>query len=241
MKIRHPALLRALAFLLACLIQLWMRTLHFRYRPLAPDVDPHCRGLRGRYIYAFWHEDMLLLAYHYARPDMCVLISQHADGQLIADVCRYLGFRTVRGSTTRGGTSAMRQLFRLSSQRHIGITPDGPRGPRRKVQQGLVYLAAHTGSPIVPVGVGYSKAWRVRSWDRFAVPMPWSRGVCVTGEPIEVPAYADRQLIAEYVQHVEEAMHRVSQCAERWAETGRWDHGYVPTREGALTSVNGRG
>jgi lysophospholipid acyltransferase (LPLAT)-like uncharacterized protein len=241
MKIRHPALLRALAFLTACLIQLWIRTLDFRYRPLGSNVDPHFRGLRGRYIYAFWHENMLLLAYHYARPDMWVLISQHADGQLIADVCRYLGFRTVRGSTTRGGASAMRQMFRLSSHGHIAITPDGPRGPRRKVQQGLVYLAAHTGLPIVPVGVAYSKAWRMRSWDRFALPMPFGRGVCITDEPIEVPSHADRTLMAEYVQRVEAALHRVSKCAEGLAETGRWDARYVPSREGALASVNGRG
>src|SRR5262245_31959256 len=172
MKIRHPALIRALAFLLACVVRLWMRTLRYRYRFLQSDVDPRQRGLTERYIYAFWHENMLLVATRYARPDIYVLISQHADGQLIADVCRHLGFRTVRGSTTRGGADAVRQMLRLGREAHLAVTPDGPRGPRRKVQQGLVYLAARTGMPIVPIGIGYSKAWRMQSWDRFALPKP---------------------------------------------------------------------
>lgn len=248
MKIRHPALIRALAFILACVVRLWMRTLRYRYRFLQTDVDPHQRGLTQRYIYAFWHENMLLVAYHYGRPDIYVLISQHADGQLIAEVCERLGLRTVRGSTTRGGAGAMRKMLRLGGKAHLAVTPDGPRGPRRRMQQGLVYLAARTGLPIVPVGIGYDKPWRMRSWDRFALPRPWSLGVCVGGSPIRVPAEVDRRGLADYLKQVEQALATVSALAERWAETGQWDTrsagpGVNTMRklgEGAMTAVNGQ-
>src|SRR5262245_687324 len=199
MKIRHPLLIRALSFVIAWIIRLWIGTLRYRYRHLGPNVDPHQPGLRRHYIYAFWHEYMLLLAYQYAGPDIYVLISQHADGQLIAEVCRHLGFSTVRGSTTRGGAEAVRQMMRFGREAHLAITPDGPRGPRRKVQQGLVYLAARTGLAIVPIGIAYSKSWRMGSWDRFALPKPWSLAVCITGEPIEVSGDPDRALFDEYV------------------------------------------
>jgi lysophospholipid acyltransferase (LPLAT)-like uncharacterized protein len=237
MKIRHPVLIRVLSFILACVIRLWIGTLRYRYRFLGTNVDPHQRGLRDRYIYAFWHENMLLLAYHYARPDIYILISQHADGQLIAEVCEKLGFRTVRGSTTRGGADAIRQMMRIST--HLAITPDGPRGPHRKVQQGLTYLAARTGLPIVPIGIAFRNLWRMRSWDRFALPKPWSLAVCITGEPIEIPAHADRALLAEYTERVELEMHRLTRIAENWAETGRLEMDR-PANERRLVASNGR-
>jgi lysophospholipid acyltransferase (LPLAT)-like uncharacterized protein len=217
MKIRSPWLIKAAGFTAAWAVRAWVGTVRFRYRPLGPDVDPRSPECQGRYIYAFWHENMLLPAYHYSCPEVHVLISQHADGQLIAEVCRHLGLRTVRGSTTRGGVEAVRQMLRVASNSHLVITPDGPRGPRRQVQPGLVYLAARTGLPIVPAGVGYDRPWRTRSWDRFAVPRPWSHGTCVTGEPIRVPADLGRDEIEQYRRQVEEALLRVTEEAERLA------------------------
>src|SRR5579885_1739211 len=134
MKIRHPGLIKALGLLVAWLVRLWIGTVRYRYRPLGANLDPHRRGLQGRYIYAFWHENLLLPAYHYGRPDIWVLISQHADGELIAQTCQHLGFRVVRGSTTRdgrsrGGVEAVRQMVRLAQKGHLAFTPDGPRGP----------------------------------------------------------------------------------------------------------------
>jgi lysophospholipid acyltransferase (LPLAT)-like uncharacterized protein len=234
---RNPTLIRALAFVVAFVVRIWIGTLRYRYRFLGPNVDPHQRGMRARYIYAFWHENMLLLAYHYARPNVHVLISQHADGELIAEVCRHLGFATVRGSTTRGGADAVRRMLRLSA--HVAITPDGPRGPRRKVQQGLVYLAARTGLPIAPVGIGFRKPWRAGSWDRFALPRPWSRAVCVTAEPIEVPEGMDRDVLAGYSDRVESELLRLTEIAERWAESGQLDE-TRPTPSRELISTNGQ-
>ena len=240
MKLRNRILIRTLGFVIAWVVRLWIGTLLYRYRPLGLNFDPHRRGLRERYIYAFWHENMLLLAYQYARPDIHVLISRHADGQLIAEVCRHLGFRTVRGSTTRGGAEALLQMTHLGRTSHLAITPDGPRGPRRTVQIGLAYLAARTGMPVVPVGIGFSKAWRLRSWDRFALPKPWTTSVTVTEDAIDVPAGADRALLEEYAERIQTAMRRVTDLAERWAETGRCEDEEGSERESALASVNGR-
>jgi lysophospholipid acyltransferase (LPLAT)-like uncharacterized protein len=217
MKIRRPWVIKAAGFSAAWALRFWLGTLRYRYRPLGPNLDPKRPECRERYIYAFWHENLLLPAYHYGRSDVHVLISQHADGQLIAEVCRHLGFRTVRGSTTRHGVEALRRMLQLGRNAHLGITPDGPRGPRRRVQPGLVYVAAKTGLPIVPAGFAYDRPWRARSWDRFAMPRPWSLATCVTADPIAVPAELSRDGLEEHRRRVEEALLRVTEAAERLA------------------------
>jgi lysophospholipid acyltransferase (LPLAT)-like uncharacterized protein len=220
MKIRHLVLIKAMGFAVAWLVRLWIGTLRYRYRPMGVNVDPNQPNFRGRYLYAFWHENILVPAYHYGRRDISVLISQHADGQLIAEACRHLGFRLVRGSTTRGGTEAIRQMLRLSRSAHLAITPDGPRGPRRKVQPGVVYLAARTGLPIVPIGIAFQRAWRMRSWDRFAVPHPWSAAVCVTTAPISVPDNLAKDQLEHYRLEVENAMNAATEAAEKIVNRG---------------------
>jgi lysophospholipid acyltransferase (LPLAT)-like uncharacterized protein len=215
MKIRHPVVLRALGFVIAVVVRVWIGTVRYRYRPLGANLDPNGRNLRGRYIYTFWHENLLMPAYHYSRPDIWVLISQHADGELIAEACRRLGFQLVRGSTTRGGATAVRELLHVSAHGHLGVTPDGPRGPRRRVQMGLVYLAAKTGLPIVPVGYAFQRAKRLNSWDRFALPHPWSAVSCVTTEPIRVPENVDKEQLELYRQKVQDALDRATAVAER--------------------------
>jgi lysophospholipid acyltransferase (LPLAT)-like uncharacterized protein len=215
MKIRHPVLIKAMGFAIGWLVRLWIGTLRYRYRPLGPNLDPNQPNFQGRYLYAFWHENILVPAYHYGRRDIHVLISEHADGQLIAEACRHLGFRVVRGSATRGGARAIRQMVRRSRSAHLAITPDGPRGPRRQVQAGVVYLAALTGLPIVPFGIAFERAWRMSSWDRFAAPWPWSGAVCVTAEPISVPEDIRKDQLEEYRMRVQQAMEAASEAAER--------------------------
>ena len=218
MKIRHPALIKAAACAGAWALRGWVGTLRYRYAPLGPNLDP--RLVRRRYLYAFWHEAMLLPAYHFARLNAHVLISQHADGELIANLVGRLGFHAVRGSTSRDGVRAVRQILELEGDAHLAVTPDGPRGPRRQVQRGLVYLSSRLGLPIVPVGFGFERPWRMRSWDRFIVPRPFTRARCVTCDPIQVPPGADRDTLEAYRLHAEQRLHAVTEQAERWAESG---------------------
>ncbi len=217
MKIRNPWIIKWIGFLGALLIRLYIGTLAYRYRPIGPNMNPLRRGFQGRFIYAFWHENILLPCYHYARRDIRVLISEHADGEMIAQVCRHIGFGTVRGSATRGGTKALLKMMRASKNCHIAVVPDGPRGPRRHLELGLVYLAARTGLPLVLMGIGYERPWRLGTWDRFALPRPWSRAVMITLPPLQIPADADKETLEAYRVQVEQTLTEITDYAERLA------------------------
>jgi lysophospholipid acyltransferase (LPLAT)-like uncharacterized protein len=221
MRIRNPQLLKAAGLGISWMVQFWMGTVRYHYRPLGDNLDPRRRDLPGRYIYAFWHENMLLPTYHYCSPRFYVLTSQHADGEIVHQVMRLRRTHTIRGSTTRGGIEAVRTVLRDRKHRHLAVTPDGPRGPRRQVQPGIIYLAARTGMPIIPVGFAYHRPWRLRTWDRFAVPRPWSVSNCVTREAITVPADSDRKQLELYRQRVEEELLFLSAEAERRVAKGR--------------------
>jgi lysophospholipid acyltransferase (LPLAT)-like uncharacterized protein len=220
MKIRHPLLVKTAGRLIAWVVRLWISTLRYRCRELGPRLEPTAPELKGRYIYAFWHE-MILLAHHYRKAPLDVLISEHADGEMIAQACGHLGMGVVRGSTTRGGLRAMREIVAKKTRSHLIITPDGPRGPRQKVQPGVVYLAARAGLPVVPVGFACKKGWRFGSWDRFILPRPFTQAVSVFGEPIHVPREADKEQLEQYRQRVEEAMIDVMNRAEEMAQGGK--------------------
>jgi lysophospholipid acyltransferase (LPLAT)-like uncharacterized protein len=166
MQLRHPLAIRLVAAVAAVLIRVWLWTA--RVRIVTGDSQPHpVDPAVGRYIYAFWHE--ALLGPIAVRPKARVLISQHRDGELIAQVCERLGLGTIRGSTARGGSQALLEMIRGSdAPLHLAITPDGPRGPRRELKPGVVMVASQTGLAIVPVGVGFTRAWRAGSWARSA-------------------------------------------------------------------------
>ncbi len=222
MKLRHPLLLRGAGFAVSWLIRAWIGSLRYRRVMSRPELVPTYPGLSQRYLYAFWHETLLLPAYQYSHTPTRVLISEHADGELIAQVCRHLGLGTIRGSTTRGGVKAIREILKLAGRSHIVVTPDGPRGPRRQFQAGVIFVAARTGLPIVPVAFAYHKCWRMRSWDRFAVPYPFSPAVGVLGEPLHVPAEAGRDELEHWRQKAQAAMDQVMARAEQLATKERW-------------------
>ena len=141
-----------------------------------------------RVLYAFWHEGLLVATYAFRRQGIQVLVSQHRDGELIARAIERMGYGTIRGSSTRGGTRA---LFRMASAGaagdDLGVTVDGPRGPRLEVKPGTLFIAGRSGLPIVPFAVASHKPWELSSWDRFMVPRPFSTAAIAFGEPLEVP------------------------------------------------------
>jgi hypothetical protein len=214
MKLRNPSLIRFVAFIASLLIRAWMSTLRFRLFYQEGRVHP-ADPRRERFIYAFWHET--LLAPTIRKTRVRILISLHADGEFIAQVCRLLGFGVVRGSPKRGGSLALLELLDSAAHAHLIVTPDGPCGPRRQLKLGIVYLASRSGLPIVPIGVGYPRAWRARSWDRFVVPYPFSTMYGVVGPAIHVPPGLDREELERYRQLVEERMLAATAAAERWA------------------------
>ncbi len=217
MKIQNPALIRAVGVAGAFLVRRLVGTTEFHFRYADPTVNPEvARRTGARYIYAFYHEVLLFPAYFWAWPEMQILISDHRDGELIAQTVLRLGFGVVRGSTTRGGARALREMTRRVDRGHLCITPDGPKGPRRHVHQGLPYLALRTGLPIVGLGMAFSNPWRAKSWDKFAVPRPYGKATCVFPEPVIVPPDAGREVLEECRAEVERRMRKATDEAEEW-------------------------
>lgn len=149
------------------------------------------------FILAFWHRHLLLMPYAYQGRRISVLISQSQDGELIARTVGRLGIDSSRGSSSRGGIAGMRSLLRKAAEGwDIAFTPDGPRGPLREVQPGVILAAAATGLPIQPVAIAASRAKLLRSWDRFLVPLPFSTVHVVYGEPLSVERRGDLEQVA---------------------------------------------
>lgn len=164
-------------------------------------------------IYTFWHGRFWLVAAQTRRRGVGVLVSRSADGEVIAQIAERLGHDPIRGSTSRGAREGLRRLEqRLGENRSVAITPDGPRGPFQKAQAGAIFLAAHSGKPIIPVGVASRPAWAVRSWDAFQIPKPGARGAIVFGEPLVVPREHDQEALRSELQ---DSLIRLQEEAER--------------------------
>ena len=132
-------------------------------------------GEGRRPIMAFWHGRVLTATYYFRQRGIVVMISENFDGEWIARIIERFGFRTSRGSTSRGGRRALLQLKReMDRGRPSGFAVDGPRGPARKAQPGAVWLAKLTGNPVVPFHMEASRYWSLKSWDRTQIPMPFS-------------------------------------------------------------------
>ncbi len=226
MKIRHPLLVAAAGRLAAGLTVGLGRTLRFEFHAIGTVVTAPIAAIPPgpRYVYALWHEYLLLPVARVAHPDLAALVSQHADGQILGTVLTAVGMGMVKGSSTRGGAEALRQIVRgTAGRRHLVVTPDGPRGPRRVVQPGVAYTASRTGMRVVPVGIGYQKAFRLKSWDRFAVPRPGCRAKLILGAPIPVDAAADAAALDGAARRVQADLDRLTAAAEAWAVTGVLD------------------
>lgn len=162
---------------------------------------------RAPIIYAVWHGRILLLPRLYGRRGSHVLASRSRDGELVARWLTRFGLVPVRGSSSRGGGEALRQLARaLREGGEVVVVPDGPTGPREILKSGVIALARLSGAPIVPTAVGASREWRLRSWDEFRIPKPFARCVVRFGEPIRIPAGADRATLEASRKDVEAAL-----------------------------------
>ncbi len=146
----------------------------------------------GKAIYAFWHNRFFPLIFENRDSGIVILVSQSKDGDLIDAVLKKLGFNTVRGSSSKGAISALKALVREVLQgRSVALMPDGPKGPRYEVKEGVLALSKLTGVPIIPVSVVYSSYWELNSWDRFMIPKPFSKVIIGYGEPFLVDSDMD--------------------------------------------------
>ncbi len=221
MKITSPLAVGAASLAAAAVIGRWMGTLDYRVDFADPTVDPVHPDYRGAKIYVFWHEGILLPLHLRGHSNISMLLSRHWDANILERVARMMGFGTVRGSSFHGGSAALRELVSRARSGNLTITPDGPRGPRRRLAPGCVFLASTLGIPIVAMGLGYDRPWRLNTWDRFAVPRPWSHARAVVSRAIHVPPALDRDGIERHRSGVERLLVRLSDDAEAWARSGR--------------------
>ncbi|HVV79096.1 MAG TPA: lysophospholipid acyltransferase family protein [Pseudolabrys sp.] len=188
---------------------LYMRLVRLTNRLDRPEPPPG-----GPFILATWHSRLFLLSYlRLGDRPLIALISGNRDGQLISKIARMFGIHNVAGSSSRGGTQAIRQMIRLSRDGHsIYITPDGPRGPAMKAQRGIVEIARLTGLPILPAAASTSSGGERNTWDRILVPYPFGRTVVRWGKPIRVDDNSD---VATVCAKVENALTDLQQRVDR--------------------------
>lgn len=200
-------------------IRAWMSTLDYRAVFYDRSVDP-ILGVGGPRIYIFWHENIFIPLYMRGHCHLAMLLSQHDDAEILARVAYHMGFDCVRGSTYRGGAKAILEMSERSRHQHLTITPDGPRGPRRQLAQGPIYLASRLQLPLVVMGFGSDRPWRANSWDRFAVPRPFSRARALIGPPMTLSPNLDRADLEQCRQRVERLLNDLTNEAEAWATAG---------------------
>ena len=176
-------------------------------RTLRYEIDDRA-GIVGKavgenYIGALWHNRLLIfplvLRRFFSNRDGAALISASRDGDLLSDAIHRFDYDVVRGSSSKLGASGLLQLSDvLASKRDVVITPDGPRGPAYEIGPGLVFLAQKTGAPVLPINMEYASCWRVKSWDRFIIPKPFSKVRVIIGQPERVRSTStDQEFEAE--------------------------------------------
>jgi lysophospholipid acyltransferase (LPLAT)-like uncharacterized protein len=217
-------------------IRAWMSTVDVRGLFYDPSIDTIHSSDRPR-IYVFWHEYILLPLYMRGNSNMTMLLSKHRDADVLYRLAYHMGYQCVRGSTYGGATEALLELSRKGRHMHMAITPDGPRGPRRQLAQGPVFLASRLQLPIVPMGIGIDRPWRAKSWDQFALPRPGSRARTIIGPEIIIPPGLDRTELEVRRQGVERLLNQLGDEAEVWAKSGERRLGSIPiVRQGLKLS-----
>ena len=184
----------------------------WRYRVTGDDYIRALRESRRPFVFVLWHSRILPLLYRHRDENVVMLISRHRDGGYLADLGTRWGYRSVRGSTRRGGEVGLLGIVRaLEGGAEVAITPDGPRGPAERVKPGAVAAAQHAGVPIVPIAASASRAWWLKSWDRFCIPKPFARIDVQYGDPIVVAAGKDG--LRAGLETVERALQAVTRGA----------------------------
>ncbi len=210
-------LFRQIPHLAALLIRTIRATMRIRY--VMPEEVSHLLEQRQPFVLTFWHGHLLMMVYARYRKPIMTMSSQHRDGELMVRTLRHFGASAARGSTTRGGTSALRKMLTAAREGYtLAITPDGPKGPRRIAQKGVVQIAQATGLPVVPVAFVVSRKKLLHSWDRFQIPHLFSRGIFVYADPIEVPRQLNDEESETLRVRIERVLNQISEESEQQFE-----------------------
>lgn len=174
----------------------------------------------GPVIYTLWHGRLLPLTYLHRHQEIHTLISRSADGEYIARIVERWGYVAARGSSSRGGPAALREMVKAArAGKSLAVTPDGPRGPRQKLKRGVLTAAQLSGIPLVPMSGAANRAWWIEGWDRFLIPKPFARLHVRYGAPVYVPRNATEVQLMQLERNVEQTLNELTEQAD--ADAGR--------------------
>ncbi len=194
-------------------IKLLGRTM--RFEVVRPEIPRSFWEKNVSAIGVFWHGRLLMMPYAYKGKKLSFLVSPHRDGQIVGKALERFGFHPILGSSYRDGSSALREMEKaIKDGSDVAIVPDGPRGPRQIARFGAIELARRTGRPVVPVSFSASRKKIFNSWDRFLLPYPFSRGVFIWGEPINVDPDGDRNYLEERRLLLEKRLNELTEEAD---------------------------
>lgn len=199
----------------ACLRMLFV-LVRVEHHSVAAEGTPYVKP-RGnqRFTFSMWHDQIVLAAFSLRTYCLAGLISQHRDGSYLADSVTMAGIRPVRGSTSRGGMEAVREILSLP-ELHLAMTPDGPRGPRRQIKEGIAYISSRSGRPAVPCALVADKFWAVGSgWTDMTIPKPFSKIVLISGTPLNIPEETPREDLGAWAELLQSEMARLESIAHR--------------------------
>lgn len=216
MKIKSPIANWLIARVATWLLRLLFLTVRVEHHSVAPEGTPYRKPkLAQRYCFCLWHDAIIVCVYSLKTWFLGGLISRHQDGTYLAHAAKLAGITPVRGSASRGGAQATRQLID-QPHLHVCITPDGPRGPRREMKDGIVYLASRTNRPVVPNTVIGTNCWHIPGgWSDMLLPKPFSRILLIAGTPIPIPEDSTREQISEYADRIQMEMDRLDVLGRR--------------------------
>ena len=204
----------------AALAAQYIRLIHLtgRWRVIGEEIPRRFWDRGQPFLVCFWHGRLLMMPYcrNPDAPPVYILISRHPDGRFIADTIKHFGVGAITGSTSRGGTSALRAVLKiLASGATAGITPDGPRGPRMRAGIGAINAARMAGVAILPITFAASRRIVFNSWDRFVVALPFAKGVLIWGDPIEIARDADHVTVERARRKLEDRLNALCHEADR--------------------------
>ena len=192
------------------LLRLWASTLRWRWHGNVFVHDGSPTGPSPGF-YVFWHQSLLAAVALSRDSQKRVMISSHGDGEMIARIVERLGIFPIRGSTTRGGIQALLEILRdKETNSDLGITPDGPRGPKHCFHSGAIYLASRTGLPVFPMPIIPERFRALPTWDEFQLPYPFTRMLLRLGEPMYVPPDVSREEVETHRQKMETQMRELT-------------------------------
>lgn len=219
-RLRNWIQAEAGGLLLSILLRLLYWSMRWAPHPL---LQNDAIAMKAPRIYTFWHNRQVMM------PCLCrtairrgkisrvsTLISAHRDGRLIAKAISYLGLDSIAGSSTRGGVEALTKMIKcLRSGSDLAVTPDGPRGPIYKVKLGALKAAQKSSVPIFPCAYAASSFWRLKSWDQMIIPKPFSRGIALVGEPLQVPANSSDEDLQRIAERLERRLIAITEKADQ--------------------------